>query len=237
MFFRKKQPETSTRKAGCLDYTLVRSSRKTLALQIKSGGELVVRAPHRTPLREIEDWIFKKQRWIERHQRRFLERAEAAPRYRVGAEHVYLGEKYPLRITKGMRHGAELKDGAIYLTLRGEATPAKVERALKAWYIAEAAGVFKDRLRLLFPPFAARPHHLPEVKIRWMKSRWGSMSRDGIMTLNAKLMLKDVELIDYVIVHELCHMEQMNHGPKFYALMDQMLPGWKKLRKGLKGDL
>jgi len=236
MFFKKKKQETSTRQAGGLDYTLVRSSRRTLALQIRDG-ELVVRAPHRTPMREIEDWIFRKQRWIERHQRRFRQKAEDAPVYREGAAHSYLGEKYPLLITKGMRHGADLQEGEIRLTLRGEAAPAKIERALKAWYIDEARGVFEHRLRKLFPPFAARGDKLPEVRIRWMKSRWGSMSRDGVMTLNAKLMLKKMDLVDYVIVHELCHLEHMNHGPKFYRLMDQMLPGWKNIRNQLKGDL
>lgn len=236
MFWGKKKPQTSAQKAGGIDYTLVRSSRRTLALQIREGGELVVRAPHRTPLCEIEDWIFKKRRWIERHQNRFEKIAEKAPVYREGAGHFYLGEKYPLRIIRGARHRADLKDGIIILTLRGAPGPEKIERALKAWYLEEARGVFEDRLSKLFPPFAARGHRLPEIKIRWMKSRWGSMGREGVMTLNAKLMLKETGLIDYVIVHELCHMEHMNHGPKFYALMDQMLPGWKKWRKGIRGN-
>ncbi|MCH8173119.1 MAG: M48 family metallopeptidase [Proteobacteria bacterium] len=237
MFFKKKKPQTSAREAGGMDYTLVRSSRRTLSLQIREGGELVVRAPHRTPLREIEDWIFKKRKWIERHQNRFEKIAIKAPVYRDGAGHFYLGVKYPLRIVKGVRHRAELRDGVIILTLRGAPGPEKIERALKAWYLEEAWGVFEDRLSKLFPPFAGRNHDRPEIKIRWMKSRWGSMGREGVMTLNAKLMLKETGLIDYVIVHELCHMEHMNHGPKFYALMDQMLPGWKGRRKMLKGDL
>ncbi|MCH7805542.1 MAG: M48 family metallopeptidase [Proteobacteria bacterium] len=237
MFFKKKKPQTSAREAGGMDYTLVRSSRRTLSLQIREGGELVVRAPHRTPLREIEDWIFKKRKWIERHQNRFEKIAGHAPVYRDGAGHFYLGTRYPLRIVKGVRHRAELRDGVIILTLRGAPAPEKIERALKAWYLEEARGVFDDRLSKLFPRFAGRHHDRPEIKIRWMKSRWGSMGREGVMTLNAKLMLKETGLIDYVIVHELCHMEHMNHGPKFYALMDQMLPGWKEWRKGLKGEL
>lgn len=236
MFFKRKKTETASGEIAGLEYKLVRSSRRTLALQIKAG-ELVVRAPHRTPLREIEDWIHQKRKWIEKHQTRHKKRAEDAPVYEEGADHYYLGEKYPLRITKGVRAGADLKGGEIVVTLRGEATPDKIERALKAWYRTEAEGVFQDRLSILFPPFAERGHKLPPITVRWMKSRWGSMSHKGQMTLNAKLMLKDVRLVDYVIVHELCHMEHMNHGPKFYRLMDQMLPGWKKLRKGLKGDL
>lgn len=236
MFFRKKPPEESKRRAGDLDYTLVRSSRRTLALQIR-GGELVVRAPHKTPLREIEDWIFEKRTWIARHQQKAKVKAKSKPAYRDGGHHPYLGQSYPLRIDKGRKTACDLRDGEIRLTLRGKATEEAVKRALKSWYTSKAKAVFQDRLTELFPPFEERGHKRPEIRLRWMKSRWGSMGSHGKMTLNARLVKKDLELIDYVIVHELCHLEHMNHGRGFYKLMDQMLPGWKPLRKQLKGDL
>ncbi len=236
MFFKRKKTETSSGSAAGLDYTLVRSRRKTLALQIREGG-LIVRAPLKTPLREIEDWIYQKRRWILRHQQKSRARAENHPAYAEGARHPFLGESYRLGLKKGARSGGELWAGVIWLTLRGAPTPDKIEGALKAWYKAEAAGVFEDRLSDLFPPFEARGFKRPRISQRWMKGRWGSMSASGKMSLNTKLVMKDMALIDYVIVHELCHLEHMNHGPGFYQLMDQMLPGWKVLRKQLKGDL
>lgn len=236
MFFRKKPPEKSKRRAGDLDYTLVRSGRRTLALQIREG-ELVVRAPHKTPVREIEDWIFEKRAWIARHRQKAKVKAKTKPAYRAGALHPYLGQRYPLRLNRGRKSACDLLTGEIRLTIRGEASPEKIKRALKKWYAAEAKAVFEDRLTELYPPFEERGHKRPEIRLRWMKSRWGSMGSHGKMTLNAKLVKKDLALVDYVIVHELCHMEHMNHGRRFYKLMDQMLPGWKPLRKQLKGDL
>lgn len=237
MFFKKKKPETSKGTIQDLDYTLVRSSRRTLALQIKSGGQLVVRAPHRTPLREIEDWIYKKRTWILKHQHKSLKKAEETPEFLEGEAHPYLGETYPIFLKKGASMGGVLEAGEIILSLRGTPTPDKIERTLKAFYRAEAVLIFEDRLDKLFPPFQERGHKRPPISLRWMKGRWGSMSTSGKMSLNTQLVKKDIEHIDYVIVHELCHMEHMNHGKGFYNLMDQMMPGWKNLRKGLKGDL
>lgn len=237
MFFKRKKSETSQGTIRDLDYTLVRSSRRTLALQIKNGGLLVVRAPHRTPLREIEDWIYKKRSWILRHQQNSLAKAEDTPLFLEGERHPYLGQSYPLRLKKGAKTGGTLEDGEIILTLRGNPTEAKIERALRVWYRAEAKEIFEDRLDKHFAPFETRGHKRPSISLRWMKGRWGSMSTKGKMSLNTQLVKKNIELVDYVIVHELCHMEHMNHGKGFYKLMDQMLPGWKVLRKGLKGDL
>ncbi len=237
MFFKKKKSETSKGSFGDLDYTLVRTSRRTLALQIKNGGQLIVRAPHRTPLREIEDWIYKKRTWIIRHQHKSLQKAEDTPLYLEGEHHPYLGRTYPLRLKRGMQMGGILENGEILLTLRGAPSPEKIERVLKVFYRAEAVLIFEDRLDKHFAPFAVRGHKRPTISMRWMKGRWGSMSRSGKMSLNTQLVKKDIEQVDYVIVHELCHMEHMNHGKKFYRLMDQMMPGWKNLRKGLKGDL
>lgn len=237
MFFKKKKSEASNGSIGDLDYTLVRSSRRTLALQIKSGGLLVVRAPHRTPLREIEDWIYKKRTWILRHQQRASKKAENEPDFQEGERHPYLGQSYPIRLKKGRQTMGTLEDGEILLTLRGTPTPDKIERALRVWYRAEAVLIFEDRLDIHFARFELRGHKRPGVSLRWMKGRWGSMSTSGKMSLNTQLVKKDIEHVDYVIVHELCHMEHMNHGKGFYKLMDQMMPGWKVLRKGLKGDL
>ncbi len=237
MFFKRKKPETSKGSVSNLDYTLVRTSRRTLALQIKNGGQLVVRAPHRTPLREIEDWIYKKRTWILRHQHKSKAKAEAEPDFFEGEAHPYLGQSYPLRLKKGMQMGGSIEGGEIVLTLRGAATPEKIQRALRAFYRDEATMIFEDRLDILFPPFAERGHKRPAISQRWMIGRWGSMSTSGKMSLNTQLVKKDVELIDYVIVHELCHLEHMNHGKGFYKLMDKMLPGWKVLRKELKGAL
>jgi len=236
MFFKKKKPETSKGHAAGLDYTLIRTSRRTMALQVKEGA-LIVRAPRRTPVSEIERWIFEKRRWILRHQEKSREKAGAKPAYREGALHPYLGQSYPLRVLRGARGGAELTWGNILVTLRGEPSSDKIKTVLKAWYRAEAETVFEDRLTELFPPFAALGHTRPPIRQRWMKGRWGSMSAKGRMSLNTQLIKKDLDLIDYVIVHELCHMEHMNHGKGFYKLMDQMLPGWKALRKQLKGSL
>ena len=238
MFFkRKNKPEVSSETLEGLDYTLIRTSRRSLAMQIKSDATLVVRAPYRMPVAEIERWILKKSRWIERHRRRFKTNKTEPLKFITGEPHLFLGQKYSLKIIPGPKAKVVLSNPHLIVSLRRPHTPERIAKALKAWYRAEGETIFRDRLDVLFPYFGGLGHRRPGLRLRWMKSRWGSLSAKREMTLNYKLVKAPMELIDYVIVHELCHLEHMNHGESFKALMTRLMPDWKGRKKALEGYL
>ena len=95
--------------------------------------------------------------------------------------------------------------------------------------------LFMERMAAMAPSVAPLGITPPEKLIlRAMKSRWGTCSNDGRVTLNLKLMQLDIDLLDYVIVHELCHLREFNHSPRFYALLDAAMPDWKQRRRTLQ---
>lgn len=168
-----------------MEYELIRSRRKTLALQMKADGTLLVRAPLRTPRWEIESFLLRNGEWVRR------QRAKLAAR--TGAEKLSEEEL------------AELKKRAREVFLA------------RAAYYAPLVGVRCGRI-------AVRSQH----------SKWGSCSSKGNLNFNCLLLLAPAEALDYVVVHELCHMLEMNHSPRFWAQVERVLPDYKSARKWLK---
>jgi predicted metal-dependent hydrolase len=109
----------------------------------------------------------------------------------------------------------------------------RIRELVDGWYRRQARRVFHDRLRQLLPRFARVD--LPEfdLRIKKLQSRWGSCTEAGTITLNLTLMQVAKPYIDYVIVHELCHLIEHNHSSRFYALMDRILPDWRERRQRL----
>jgi predicted metal-dependent hydrolase len=244
MFWRpRKKSRPVARKAslalgpGQLDFTLVRSSRRSLGVQILKDGAVVVRAPRFVSEADIGRFLAEKSRWIARHRERLEKMRNAPLRYRDGALHPWLGENLRLKVDPGRRALATLTAGAIRVSVLDPASECQVEAALKRLYKREAPSIFQARIEARFVPFGALGHKIPGLKTRWMERNFGSMSRGKIMTLNLKLLRASPELIDYVIVHELCHLAHMNHGKGFYALMDGMMPDWKARKKALHGEV
>ena len=111
----------------------------------------------------------------------------------------------------------------------------KASKILNKYFIEIATKVFNERLQIchnLFNNFVKCD--IPTLKIRFAKTRWGSMSSSNSMMLNAKLIYANTAIIDYVIFHELCHVKHKNHGPKFYDLFEKILPNFKDMRKQIK---
>lgn len=169
---------------------IIRSSRKTLSLQIKPDGSVVVRVPRRLPEREIRAFLAEKSGWIEKHLEKVMAAKEA-------------GESAPLT-PQNIR---ELADRAL------EIIPPRVQ------YYAARMGVTYGR-----------------ITIRNQSTRWGSCSSQGNLNFNCLLMLTPVEILDYVIVHELAHRKQMNHSDAFWAEVAKVFPDYKARVKWLKSN-
>ena len=173
--------------------TVIRSNRKTVAIQVNSNLSVTVRAPRSASEKDIEEILKKKEAWISKHIEKIKktkERLEAESTEKLTREKVIA-----------------LAEEAL------EVIPARVE------YFAKVIGVTYGK-----------------ITIRNQKTRWGSCSSKGNLNFNCLLMLAPPEVLDYVVVHELCHRKQMNHSKAFWSEVEKVLPDYKEARKWLKEE-
>ncbi len=171
-----------------MEYTVVYSSRRTLALQI-AQGKLIVRAPRGTPRYEIERLLAEKRSWIEKHlalSRQRAAEASAAPKM----------------------------------------TWEELEELAK-----KACAVIPERVRYYAPLIGVRPR---KITVRNQRTRWGSCSAQGNLNFNVMLMLTPPRVLDSVVVHELCHLKEMNHSDRFYAEIGKVFPDYDACHAWLK---
>jgi len=204
-----------------IEYRLIRSKRRTLSIVIDGEGALVVRAPMRMPVREMEAFIAQKERWICEKQ------ALAAQRERFvledGARMPFAGGFLRLRLCDGQK--AEECGGELFLPRE------KALEAARAWRKARAAELLGPRIAQWSGVTGLVPLSVAYTQAR---KRWGSMSSRGALRLNAALVHCPANCWDYVIVHELCHMAQPNHSPAFHALVRSFLPEADEIRSRMK---
>lgn len=219
-----------------IEYTLSFAARKTLAISVHPDLRVTVTAPEHTDLDAIALRVQKRAAWILRQQREFeLYLPHITPRQYVSGEtHRYLGRQYRLKIVEEAdAEWVRLERGYIHIRTTDKTDTAHIRELLESWYLRQARRVFKERLRALLPGFER--HHLPPhtLKIRELTAHWGTCTANGTITLNVKLVQVNKSYIDYVIVHELCHLIEHNHSKQFYALLDRVLPAWRTRRQEL----
>lgn len=173
--------------------TVIRSNRKTVAIQVNSVLSVTVRAPRSASEKDIEEILKKKEAWISKHIEKIKEakeRFEAEPTEKFTREKVIALAEEALKVI-----------------------PERVE------YFAKVIGVTYGK-----------------ITVRNQKTRWGSCSSKGNLNFNCLLMLAPPEVLDYVVVHELCHRKQMNHSKAFWLEVEKVLPDYKEVRKWLKEE-
>lgn len=219
-----------------------RDRHKTLRISVRREGFVRVRGPLRSTRAQAEDFLRRKGAWILRHLQRFRELEQAAPRLRYvdGEVHLFLGRRLPLELRSGARGSVALlpqpgNGGTLVVTTRGEPSPEQVERLLAAWYRAQAKDILPQVLRELLPRVRELgPANPTRLRVRGMKSRWGSCSRAGVITMNLELLKTPPECIEYVAAHELCHLLRLAHDERFYACLSAVMPDWKERRARLR---
>ena len=206
---------------------LVRSKRKTLSLIVEDDGSLTVRAPLRMKETDIRRFIQEKARWIKRKQAQAQKDAVAPRRYVDGEMFWYLGEEIPLRIVPDGKP-ALVMDGVF--KLKNSAQP-RAESYFEAWYKKQARAIFTGRAEHLAREYGFR---VGKVRISSARTRWGSCSAKGSLNLTWRLVMAPLEIIDYVVTHELCHTKEMNHSKAFWAQVEAIIPDYKQRRAWLK---
>lgn len=209
--------------------------RKHLTLTVYPDRRVVARIPYGFPERKAEAYFHKKIRWMIRHLDHFEHHPpETEKQYTEGEIHQYLGKEYELILEQGPGR-VTLGEKELFLRVRDTNDPVEKKSVLDKWYRKETIRV----LTPIYHTWIAKLQHLelPQTSLRFykMKRRWGSCSSKGVITLNTELIKKAPELIDYVILHELCHLKIPAHNKAFYVLLESVLPDWKSRRRELNG--
>lgn len=181
--------------------------------------------------------VKKRSRWIHNQLRDFRKQLQFnTPRqYISGESHYYLGKQYLLKVIEAPEQAAAVKllRGKLEVSVRMNGAD-KVKELLSEWYKARAKEVFVKRLDS-FLEQALWVDVRPPMRVLTMQTQWGSCSPEGRITLNPQLVKAPRECIDYVILHELCHIAEHNHSERFYRLMSQVMPNWEKTKERLDG--
>lgn len=227
-----------------ISYEVVeRPVRKSLGIEVHPDGSVLVLAPRLCDDATIEDKVRRRASWISRQLAMFsrYERHTAPRQYLSGESHRYLGHQYRLKVVGSdvtvAKGQVKLTRGEILVTASNKLPPEKVKELLRRWYLNRARELFDVVLSEVFCTFERGGFEKPRISVREMRSRWGSLSRGGQMTLNSRLIQTPRLCVEYVVVHELCHLIHRDHSPEFYALLEKMLPDWQARKQRLEEAL
>lgn len=216
--------------------TLRRTGRKkSISLAVRDGC-IAILAPRRVPDRDIQELINRKAAWLRRKLAKHAEAKRLTTHAFVDGEtFLFLGERYPLQVQDGPKARAELEAGVFVVQARRSHSAERRARSVRAaflrWYKAEAATLIEDRVRY----YAARMTLSPgQLSFRDYKSMWGKCTSDGDLTFNWKLVMAPLEIVDYVVVHELAHLRYLNHSAAFWSVVEAAMPDYRVHRKWLK---
>ncbi|HEX22396.1 MAG TPA: M48 family peptidase [Chromatiales bacterium] len=221
-----------------IEYRLHRTDRKRLRIVVSPELTVDVYAPGDADNDQIEAAVRKKAAWIARK----LDNLESyhplpAPTCFVSGETiVYLGRQYRLKVTHGPKQPAKLLGQYLWVWVEDKTDTKAVKLAVDSWFRQRADEVFGRYLEKCQQVTSRHGVQEPLLVVRAMRRRWGSCSPAGRITLNVKLMQVPVHCIEYVIMHELCHLKHHNHSKLFYALLTRCLPDWRK-RKEILGSV
>ena len=210
-------------------YKLKRSNRKTIAIHITKEAQVEVRAPLKAKKKEIEQFLISKKDWIEKHLARITEAQANRLNFELnyGDDFRLMGKKIPLVAREGNKVGF---DGNCFY-LPPSFPSDEIKMAVIGLYKQIAKQVFTDRTFA----YAKEMGSLPSaVKVNSAKTRWGSCSNKGSINYSWRLIMAEEEIMDYVIVHELAHLRELNHSPRFWTIVETILPDYKRRQKKLK---
>ena len=224
-----------------IQYKIVRSNRKTVAIQILEDGNVKVSAPFSVTKKQIDEIIKDKISWILKKQeelKRIYIEKNIDRKFEDGEKISYLGKEFSLKIIKAKEYiqpkvVIDNDNMVIYINEKFIDKDAKenIRNIIKKWLVERFRDVAVDRIKKYSFLIGVNP---TKITIREQKTRWGSCSSKGNINLNWKLVMAPMEVIDYVIVHELCHMIEMNHSKNYWNIVSTVMPDYKNHRKWLK---
>jgi len=218
-----------------IPYQLTRKSRKHIRILVAPDLTVRVSAPPRAKDEQIAQILKQKAHWIARKLDavKNFHPLPAPKEYISGETFCYLGRQYRLKVAKGEKAPAKLKGKFLNVTVPDKQDRDAVKKVVESWYKQRAE---QTVLRYLDKCMNVTERHgIPTaaLTLRKMRTRWGSCSSKGRITINTNLIQAPVHCIEYVIMHELCHLKHHNHSKAFYKLLTQCMPDWQKRKEAL----
>lgn len=208
----------------------IRARRRTISIQIKPDGQVIVRAPLRAAERIILEFVESKAGWIERKKAEAARHAPVATKqFKTGESFLLLGREIPLQVVENQRAALTLTDQFI---LSKKAAPKAVD-VFEKWYKARALQVLSERVKLYAAQHGFKPMR---IRITSARTRWGSCSSRGTLSFTWRLVMAPIEVIDYVVVHELVHLKVKNHSKVFWDSVAALMPDYKQRLAWLKAN-
>lgn len=216
-------------------FSVVIRKRKSIAVEVHPDTTVQIKAPLECSIDDIKKVVSKRSKWIITQQKFFEQFLPETPKreYVAGETHSYLGRKYILKISTSDENKVTIKSGYLVVHTQNN-TEENIKHLLTEWYYRRATKVFEKVYNEAYQKFNQYNIDKPEIQIKRMKKRWGSYTSSGNILINPELIKAATVCIDYVMIHELCHLIERNHSKKFYSLLEKIAPDWDRWKLKLE---
>ncbi len=219
-----------------IDFDIEYRNRRTMAIRIMPPDKILICSPMGVSEDIIRERVRSKGRWI---LKKLIQLRDIGPETRDriindGQSFLFLGKDYPLTILKNGRKRPRVffNDDRFYLELH-ELDNVKMRKAMEKWYRKKADRIIDDRVSIYIEKIGIKPQ---DVKAKEQKRRWGSCTSKGKLYFNWRIIMAPPAIVDYVVVHEMCHLAYLNHSKNFWQKVESVFPDYKKRRKWLKDN-
>lgn len=219
-----------------IPFSIEHCKRAKLAITVHPDMRLQVVAPLSSDSSEVLRRVHKRSAWILKQWRYFEQYQPVHPgwRYVPGETIQYLGRQYRLKVHRGPISDVKLIGKFLHVRTKKQSASKRVRSLVEDWYRQHAAKMFSHRMAVLLDECpSVRNEESPRTSMRRMRNRWGSCSKTGMVLLNPELIKVPIHCIDYVILHELCHLKVQNHSAAFYRLLSRHMPDWEQRKRRL----
>ena len=216
-------------------YKIKFSHRRSIGILVTPDEGVIVRAPYRTPQHIIEKFVTSKSDWINKHLVNYsgMIRLNLA-RIDDGSPVMYRGAGYRIKLCVSEKNSVCLLENEIVIYSKKSGDMAAARIILENWFKRMAAEQIEPMVDDILKSFSRYGFQPSGISIRAMRRRWGSCSSKGRITINSELIKLESRYLEYVILHELCHLRHHNHSQEYYNLLSEVCPNWKEIRKNLR---
>lgn len=221
-----------------MEYQLIRSKRKTVAIEVKED-KIIIKCPYNCSKQYVESLIEKNRVWIEETRKKVMSKNNNRLTYTEGENIYYMGTPYEIKVIRGIRNSLEFNGAEFIFTIKisqfsnnEDSEKVKME-LMMAWFRKQGIEYLTKRTADLAKQLGLS---INKVYIKNVKTIWGSCSTKNNINYNIRLISMPKEVIDYVIIHELCHLVQRNHSKKFWELVERIIPDYREKRDFLKNN-
>jgi len=221
---------------SAIEYQLIYEDRKNLAITVRPDKSVIVKAPEKSNFEEIQKKLQKRGQWILKQINYFdkFHPIQLERQYISGESHYYLGRHYRLRIRKGKEESVKLIGKFFIAKTFKPKDRAQIKLLMMKWYADHAQIILDTRVSEYADRIFGSGFGSIGITYKYLKKRWGYLSPNGSLTFNIELIKTPLPCVDYVIVHELCHLVHPNHDKSFYRLISSIMPDWRKRKEKLE---